>query len=53
MMIIGEAQQSMMSRQGGMGGQNFWDQTAAQKVIERCYHKVLIANLISHILLSH
>jgi len=25
MMIIGEAQQSMMSRQGGMGGQNFWE----------------------------
>jgi hypothetical protein len=25
MMIIGEAQQSMMARQGGMqGGQNFW-----------------------------
>jgi hypothetical protein len=36
MMIIGEAQQSMMSRQGGMGGQNFWDPTAAHS-----YRKML------------
>lgn len=34
MMIIGEAQQSMMARQGGMGGgQNFWKRKLFKDVI--------------------